>query len=317
VIGVQNWRGVEASKGTILEIINRNFVSKQHALPSFEGSDWLFIGSDYSGESGEEPYRVFSFIFCGSRSWDDWESKRLELRNRVMPDNRRMAYKNLGDAYRKTLLKPLLDLADQLEGLSVTIAVNKKISSLFMPPEPSRFDDPELRAFSIWKPHVLEKALTIVHFASFMLAGLARPNQNVFWITDQDEIAANRRMLTDLTKAFAWISSAYLKVDLGRFRLGTTLSDPGNCQLEDFVAIPDLLAGAISEQFRGTASVGASDDKVFWLTGAGMKEKAQSILFSWACSRGKLKKHIYVIDPDERPDSHKLSWFSFNEGGPA
>jgi hypothetical protein len=76
---------------------------------------------------------------------------------------------------------------------------------------------------------------------------LSVPNQDLLWIVDQDEIAANVAQLTQLTKVFARILSNYSTHNLRHIRCGTTLSDDGNLALEDLAAIPDLTAGALSE----------------------------------------------------------------------
>jgi hypothetical protein len=47
--------------------------------------------------------------------------------------------------------------------------------------------------------------------------------------------------------------------DWGRIRCGTMKCDNGSLQIEDFVAIPDLIAGALSEQFRSSLSAALWD----------------------------------------------------------
>jgi hypothetical protein len=86
--------------------------------------------------------------------------------------------------------------------------------------------------------------LRVVHIVSFFLAGLSRAHQNVIWITDEDEIAANDNRMRELTNLFGNISSHYLPHSMGHFRCGTMKSDDGSRQLEDLASIPDLVAGA-------------------------------------------------------------------------
>jgi len=118
-------------------------------------------------------------------------------------------------------------------------------------------------------------------------------------------------MLTDLTTAFGWISSGYLSFDLGHIRCGTTKCDNGSLQIEDFVAIPDLIAGALSEQFRSSLALGLWDDKYFCLSGPDMNEKACPITFWFGTSQEFLKKHLFVIDPGTNESTHKVSWLNF------
>ena len=72
--------------------------------------------------------------------------------------------------------------------------------------------------------------------------------------------------------------------------------------------MPDLIAGALSEQFKSSSSLGVKADNVLWLTGAGMKSKAQSILFWYATQQKRLKKHVFVIEPTSDGKSHRVSW---------
>jgi hypothetical protein len=292
-----NWRDVRVAEGTLFDILNRNFRSKSYVVPSFDESSTLLLGSDYSGESGDEPYVVYSFLIVGNAAWASWEPKRLALRRMIFPDDRRMSYKKLGDAYRRRFLRPVLEAADELDGISIPLAINKSAPSLFPKSGPLDLSNRDFEVFRSWKPSVLDKVFTLLHVAGFLLAGLGKPGQDVLWFTDEDQIAANPKMLTHLTKAFGWIASRYLEFDLGHIRCGTTSCDNGSRQIEDFVCIPDLVAGAISEQFRGSIANGFRDDKILWISGAGMKDKAPPIMFWLATRQMKLKKHVFVIDP--------------------
>lgn len=298
-------------EGTIFDSLNKGFKGKLSAVPSFRDSDSLLIGSDYSGESKDYPYLVYSFLLTGNNDWLLWEDRRIKLRQQIMPDSRRMSYKRLGDRYRRELLLPILRVADELNGLSVSLAINKGCQSLFSTSSPLDHNNPEFSVFLDWRRDVLEKAFTILHCLGVLVAGTSKKGQNVFWFTDEDAIAANDKMLTELTKAFGWISSRYLTFDLGNVRCGTTKCDNGSLQIEDFVAIPDLIAGALSEQFRASQVFGMRDDRYLVLSGADINEKAQPITFWFGTSQKLLKKHLFIISPSEDRQSHKVSWFNF------
>ena len=306
-----NWTSVSVPKGTVFEALNKGSENKPSAVPSFQDSDTILIGSDYSGESKHEPYLVYSFILAGNRGWASWAEHRIKLRAQIMPDKRRMTCKNLGDRYRRELLLPILRAADGLNGLSVSFAINKKCPSLFPSSGPLDLKNPDFSKFLKWQPAVLNKAFMVLHCLGILLARAAKKGQNVFWFTDQDAIVANNDMLTDLTTAFGWISSGYLSFDLGHIRCGTTKCDNGSLQIEDFVAIPDLIAGALSEQFRSSLALGLWDDKYFCLSGPDMNEKACPITFWFGTSQEFLKKHLFVIDPGTNESTHKVSWLNF------
>src|SRR5690606_32799293 len=143
-----------------------------------------------------------------------------------------------------------LNAANSLDGLSFSIAINKKCKSLFSGEVPLDLQNPSFEPYKKWKSSVLEKAFITIHFLAFILAGLSKPGQNVLWFSDEDNIVANDQRVYELTKLFAWISSEYLRFSLGHLRCGTSRCDNGTRQIEDFLAIPDLIGGAISEQLK-------------------------------------------------------------------
>src|ERR1039457_1632510 len=85
------------------------------------------------------------------------------------------------------------------------------------------------------------------------IAGLSQKNQDVFWFSDEDEIAANPQRLTLLTKMWANVISNYPVHSLRHLKCGTTRSDDGSNEIEDFAAIPDLVAGALSDLLTSIA----------------------------------------------------------------
>jgi hypothetical protein len=99
-----------------------------------------------------------------------------------------------------------------------------------------------------WKPNVQERLLRVLHLSAFLLSGLSVPGQDVLWIIDEDDIAANVTKLTDLTELFARALSSYSSHTLGHIRCGTTATaDDGGLALEDLTAIADLTTGALGE----------------------------------------------------------------------
>jgi hypothetical protein len=224
-----------------------------------------------------------------------------------------MSYKKLGDSYRREFLQPILETADELDGMLFSLAVNKAAPSLFVPNGPYASGNSEFSQFHAWKRDTVEKAFLLMHVVGFLLAGLSKKGQDILWFTDQDEIAANPAMLTSFTKAFSWISALYLDFDLGHMHCGTTACDDGTRSIEDFVAIPDLISGALSEQFRSSALLPPALNNVLWLTTGEMKEKARAILFRYATARSRLKKHVFVVEPTTDEKSHLISWFNFSK----
>jgi hypothetical protein len=221
-----------------------------------------------------------------------------------------MAFKNLNDNQRKKALIPFLETANQLPGLLFSIAIDHSIDTLFDGNAPLDLDNPDFQEFRTWKPKVLEKAFRIVHFAAFLTAGLSSPNQNVLWFSDEDNIAANLTRLTHLTKAFASVLSNYLSHNLAHIRCGTTKNDDGSLLIEDLTSIPDLVAGAISEQLI----LGQEEpefDNIFWVLRPGYTSKTSTITWWLSDTHHPLKRYFCLIKPQKGSSALNVSWFHF------
>jgi hypothetical protein len=154
-----------------------------------------------------------------------------------------MAFKALNDNQRRDALVPFLDLADAIDGWLVTFAISKTGGSLFAPDDPN---DP-LEDLKLWKPHVQERLMRVVHLSVFLLSGLSVEGQNILWLVDQDAIAANTAQLTQLTNLVGRVASHMMGHNWGHLRCGTTQSDDGTLWLEDLASICDLSCGSVCE----------------------------------------------------------------------
>jgi len=282
-------------------------------LPDLRSAGTLLLGSDYSGESPDAPYLVFSFLLTSLESWAQWEPKRLEMRHNYLADSRRMAFKRLGDGQRRRALRPLLVAANSLDGLSLSVALNKSCESLFATRPPLDLANPDFASFRKWKPVILEKAFFVLHVLGVLLGGLAAPAQNIMWFTDEDSIAANDERVCDLTQLFAWITSQYLTFSLGHCRCGTSRCDDGSLQIEDFLAIPDMIAGALAEQMGLRSRDPSAFSTVFWMHRGDFSGKTGEITWWFADSRQPLKRLFCIIDPSASGKEHVFSWFHFHD----
>lgn len=311
-----NWQSVPVVGRTIFEVLNTNFskLAELHedSLPDFSDATTLLLASDYSGESPPAPYLVYSFLLGSLESWAEWEPKRLGVRHEYLSDARRMSFKKLGDPQRRRALLPLLEAANWITGLSFSVAIKKTCQSPFPKRIPLDLNNPNFVAYRKWKPAVLEKAFLIVHFLGFLLAGLAKPAQNVLWFTDEDSIAANDERVRELTSLLGWIVSEYLTFDLGHCRCGTSRCDDGSKQIEDFLAIPDLIAGALAEQLKLTTEDPDQLSSVFWMHRADFSDKTKEITWWFAHVSHPLKRLFCIIDPTENGQSHMVSWVHFH-----
>jgi hypothetical protein len=140
-----------------------------------------------------------------------------------------------------------LDAADEIIGVCVTVAVRKSIRALLCDQEHSERVSRILGLQSSWKQDAFEKMLQTTHLVSLIVGGLSRPNQNIYWISDEDVIFANQRKSEELAKLLSGFTNVYVKHSLGELGVGTTKLDESDLFAEDLAAIPDLVAGAVAE----------------------------------------------------------------------
>lgn len=202
----------------------------------------LLITCDIGGSQRDQPYETYSFLILDLDRNGHWLAMHQEFRAEVMPLRRRMSFKALNDGVRRRALPDSLALTEFLDGVLVTFAVHKS-------DRPQISVDPELieELAGLWKPAVLDRLMWVVYLSAFLVSGFAAAGQDIMFIIDEDEIAANVTQLTELTQLFGRACSAQELPMMGHLRVGTTKSDDGSLALEDLAAIPALAAGGIGE----------------------------------------------------------------------
>jgi hypothetical protein len=266
-------------------------------LPDFRLGTTILVGSDYSSENATSDYEVTTFVFADIENGRRWETMR-QLVRRSLPDDRRFAFKNLGDRQLSAALGPFVSAADEMPGLVVTVLIHKRIQSLFKLTGKIRETDVEISAFPGWKPKVMERLLRVAHLVSLFLAGLSRPLQKVIWVTDQDAIVANEAKHRDFVTMVGRIASHYLPHNLLSLRVATTASDSGKRDVEDFVAIADLACGAFAEVLTGFSRDGVQlNSTIIVPPPAHLSPKTVQLMNWLSDDRRPLKKICFAINP--------------------
>lgn len=257
-----NWRLGDRPDLRSMNVLNRVFktldMHRPGALPSFDTATQILAGSDYGGQHSSSQYESLAFVVADAMKLRPWDEARVRCRKAHLPDGRRMSFKSLNDKLRVAALPDFLSAADLIPGLLLVVLFDKQIGSIFDADEEQPEVPDEFRKLIEWPARTQERVLRICHVMALVLAGLSRELQNVLWITDEDEIAANVERHTLFTKAFGNIASHYLQHRLGHLRVATTASDTGKRDLEDFVAIADLAAGAICHSLNAYGATGLS-----------------------------------------------------------
>lgn len=254
----------------------------------------LFVASDYGGAHRQSSYEIYSVLLSDLMYCDAWRHARVRIRTEFLPNARRMSYKGLNDSHRRRALVPFLAAADMIPGMCVSLAVSKSVDTLFR--RDASPINPALTDCLTWSESLFERVLRIVHVVSFWIAGISRPNQDVLWFSDEDEIASNPETLKLLTKVWANVMNNYTVHPLRHLKCGTTKCDDGSNSIEDFAAIPDLVAGGLSDLL--TAINGRYQVGLVWPVGGACKAKAQVIGHWLSQQKGALRKIVLVIDKD-------------------
>lgn len=281
----------------LADVLNRQMGSRRDAFPNIERGRTVMLVADFGGRHSGQSFETHSFLILDADQNNNWLELHRQFRRSVMPDRRRMAFKALNDAVRRSAFVPFLQMAHEIRGLLITFAVPKSRESLITIGDSSAAEG-DLAFSNIWKPSVYERALRIVHLSAFLLTGLSVPSQNLLWLIDEDEIASNDVQLTLLTRLFANVWSNHDAHRLGHIRCGTAKSDPGDLVIEDLIAIADLSAGAVGES--GTAML----RRAMWpLKGItvpaplGLTWKTRAILNWMATESCSLQFFTYLIEP--------------------
>jgi hypothetical protein len=228
---------------------SNSLLSDQSGFPFLTRGRALLLVADFGGHHRKQHFDTYTFLILDLTKNQEWLAWQRHFRNAILPNHRRMSFKSLNDGMRRRAIVPFMRAAAGIEGCLAQFAISKVGGSFF-----TSVSDDELggKLLKRWKPDIRERLLRVLHLSAFLLSGLSAPSQDVLWIIDEDDIAANVAMLTDLTELFARISESYSSHTLGHLRCGTTATvEDGSLASEDLAAIADLTTGALGEICTG------------------------------------------------------------------
>jgi hypothetical protein len=294
IVGRSSWKNPAEPLYPWVETISRILSTQE--LPDLDGS-LLYVLSDYGGSHKESRYLTTSILIASLEDSQEWEFRRTWVRKSYLADGRRMSFKGLNDRQRRMALVPFLEAADLIRGVCVTFVVHKSINLLCIPKGKGKETKISLGLGAPWGEIALERAIRLVHFVSLLIGGFSQPNQDVYWISDEDELFASSIFSKDIAKLASGFTSHYARHELGELGVGTTTIDEGDRVEEDLAAVPDLAAGAVAEIATNIARVsrGYLPDGVA-LEVPRTSEKTQ-VLTSWlADEKQRLKRPIISFD---------------------
>ena len=244
-----NWRRCDRTDlgflGTIGGCIAGAEARHPGLIPDLRKGRGLVAASDYGGEHETAMWSTYCYAVAQLDDAARWAVETRPLRAQLLPDGRRMGFKRLGDGVRARALPSFLASANDLRGLLVCFAVQRRIASLFALGrlDPSRLEYEPLRRYPA---HVAEKVLRVTHLLALLVAGLSGADQDLLWLTDEDPIAATPDHLRTLTDVIGRATADVLPHQMRHLRVATARGDPGDRSVEDLLAIPDLVAGTLA-----------------------------------------------------------------------
>jgi hypothetical protein len=269
----------------LLTVSNRK---RELLLPDLTAFNNKSIGvfSDYSGE-GAGRYNVYSILICGMNMASGFHDRVVKVRADHALGDKEISFKDLNMGQMRRAMPEFLEAADQLPGLLYTVAVDKRIRSVFgsEPDSPKKIakilEDVGLGTRS---HKTAEKLMRIVHLVAYFVALLSTDKQNVFWMTDHDEISPTIEQHQQLMElCFGRVLPFYLQPETKFEIMGGALPfDERSVEMNDRLSLPDLVAGVIGDYLTKRDTQGPEDirikeaagDVLLWLTkpGIGLKK---------------------------------------------
>ncbi len=161
------WRHTDEPTLGVANVISRAFASFERqnidAFHDLRSARKLIIASDYGGDHPEASHTAMSFLVTCATSVEDWAKEQRLIRSRYLSDGRRLSYKGLNDRHKRRALSPFLSTANRLNGLIVSVLIDKQLVSIFQRTGKLNMEDPDLLNFSDWKSSSVERMLRITH----------------------------------------------------------------------------------------------------------------------------------------------------------
>jgi len=263
------------------------------------GNTSVAIFSDYSGESGGQ-YYVYSALVCGYGLTGTFNRQMKSVRSEHKLGEKEIAFKDFGMGQIRRALPDYLSALNHLvPGFLCTLAVDKRLTSLFGPQEHAMTKQLSemLKAENLGdrKPDVAEKLLRVVHLAAFLTALLAHDGQKILWMTDHDAICPNEEMHQYALSLFQRILAIYTRPGCTYPVLGGALPfAERSVEMLDLLSSPDVVAGSVAQYLTKRDSMrheditvkAGCDDVLSWLAQDGLGLKKATFLLRRAESGG-------------------------------
>lgn len=271
-------------------VLVRRETSSPGSFPDLRRHRDLALACDYSGEHRSSSYQVLTFLLAdGPGVVGAWDVQRREIRKQHLPNDRRMAFKNLSDRPRQRALGAFLEASAGINGIIFSVAVDK---GLLASDFGYKFEVPDFV-----KPSTLAKMIRVGMFGSFLVGGLGAAGQTLKWISDEDEIISNDRVQAVATHVIGSMLYRFCPHGFEGVTLGVSGKFDDDLRAEDLCSIPDLVGGAVAESLTSLGKALPRSSGIFTPLFARQSTKTDLIL-SWISSlNGPLRYLLCVVRP--------------------
>jgi hypothetical protein len=292
--------------GILAGSLSAHLLSDESGFPFLSRGRTLLLVADFGGHHQKQHFDTYTFLILDLAKNREWLAQQHSFRNAILQSRRRMSFKALNDGMRRRALVPFMQAAARIEGCLAQFAISKVGGSLFTG---ASEDERGTELLKRWKPNVRERLLRVLHLSAFLLSGLSAPGQDVLWIIDEDDIAANVPMLTDLTELFARVLSSYSSHMLGHIRCGTTATaGDSRLVLEDLAAIADLTTGALGELCTGFVAEDVFPRKGLITPLPGNLTWKTKLIASWMAAPGfPIRRHTTILELEPNSPGTRIS----------
>lgn len=290
------WNNAERPLYRWVPTIERILIAER--LPELTGP-LIYIFSDYSGDQKASSYETMGVLYADLYGSPDWEIHRREVRDRFLADGRRISFKAMSDKRRQAAIVPFLQAANEIEGLILVVAIKKSIRTLCVDAQFAKKISERLVFNKSWSLREFERMARVTHLIGLLIGGLGKKDQDIYWISDQDPLLANESIAFDLRQMLTRFSSHYARRDLGQLGFGTVAMDPGDRFEEDGAAIPDLVAGAMSEILTRLSTVaGGRIRPGIAIPFSGAFTPKTDVIHSWLTYRASRLRKVCIVFED-------------------
>lgn len=292
---MKNWSNIGNPENSLANFISKQIFSleddeKIH-FPNLRDSDTLYIFSDYSHNKIQQVIS-YTFLVLDNESFELFCLTQKEFWEENFLDDRIIDYKGLNDNIKLRALTPFLKFSNILNGGIFTFILDKDIKTLFEDFISEDFKE----ELSIWGNKIQEKILRLREIVILLLNGLAAPNQNIFWITDNDDFVANHSQLERANKIFTDYLNKHLSFKLNTFKLKTLSEEyTGKC-LEKLCSLADIVGGALVDyvgDYHNESKIPVTEEVVGPITHS--KEKSNIIIKWFLEDKENLKKNTFAL----------------------